>query len=624
MCGIAGYTHLGGAASPERIARATLSLQHRGPDQQGTWESEYVSLGAVRLKILDLDGGDQPIVSPDGGTVIVYNGEIYNHLDLRAELESRGRRFVTHCDTETVLQAFLEWDTRCFARMRGMFAVALWQERERRLVLARDRLGIKPLYVHERGGDLYFGSELKALFAHPEIARRIDHAALSYYLSLNWVPGPYTLIEGISKVRPGHILEWRNGRISTEPFWTSRPWASHRRSLEQAKEELDQLLAGAVREHLLSDVPLGVWASGGLDSSTMVHYASKAFPGKLKTFSVSFAGKKFDESPYFREVARHYGTDHHEFDLSEQEDIPAAVERIPEFSDEPSADAGALPVWFLSKMSRREVTVVLSGEGADELFGGYNTYLADHYASRARAWPRAIRAVALAAASAIPASNTKIGFDYKVRRFLEGSMLSAREAHFFWNGTFSDAERRALYRHDDHRGVEDLVRWMPSEFGATGALNQWLWLDQKYYLADDILTKCDRMSMAHSLEVRPAFLDHRIVEFANSLPEDFKIRDGQLKFLLRELMRGKLPPAVITRKKEGFDIPSHLWFRTILKPLLNDVVNERTVTESGLFHWPALRRVIDRHMARRANYGYHLWGLLILFLWMKRWNVVTR
>lgn len=622
MCGISGFTHLGARPDPARIARATLSLKHRGPDQDGTWESADVSLGAVRLKILDLEGGDQPIVSPDGDTVIVYNGEVYNHLELRRELETRGHRFQSHCDTETILHAFLEWDTKCFARLRGMFAVALWQQRERRLVLARDRVGIKPLYVYQRGQDLYFGSELKALFAHPEIPRRLDRTALSYYLSLNWVPGPFTLIEGVAKVRPGHILEWREGRISTEPFWTSRPWASKTRGFEQSKEELDALLRDAVKEHLLSDVPLGVWASGGLDSSTMVHYAAQTFPGKLKTFSVSFAGKKFDESAYFREVARHYGTDHHEFDLSETEDIPGAVERIPEFSDEPSADAGALPVWFLSRMTRREVTVVLSGEGADELFGGYNTYLADAYAGRARAWPRGLRLAALVAASAWPASNTKIGLDYKVRRFLEGSLLDAREAHFFWNGTFSDAERRRLYAGDGSRSVTDLVRWMPAEFSATGSLNRWLWLDQTYYLPDDILTKCDRMSMAHSLEVRPAFLDHRIVEFANSLPEDFKIRGGTLKFILRELMRDKLPDSVIRRKKEGFDIPSHLWFRTILKPLLLDTVNQRSVTATGLFDWPEIQRVIGRHMSRRANHGYHLWGLLILFLWMKRWNVV--
>ncbi len=623
MCGIAGFTHRGGAPRPAGILASTLSLKHRGPDQHGAWESDDVSLGAVRLKILDLDGGDQPIVSPDGETVIVYNGEVYNHLEIRAELENRGHRFTSHCDTETILHAFLEWDTACFSKLRGMFAVALWNQRQRRLVLARDRVGIKPLYVFQRESDLYFGSELKALFALPEIPRKLDHTALSYYLSLNYVPGQYTLVEGVSKLSPGHFLEWRDGEIAIQPFWTSRPWVSGARTLESAREELDWLLTESVREHLLSDVPLGVWASGGLDSSTMVHYARKAFPGRLKTFSVGFSGKQFDESAYFREVAKHYDTDHHEFDLTENENIPAIIERIPEFSDEPSADAGTVPVWFLSAMSRREVTVVLSGDGADELFGGYNTYLANGYAGTARRWPKWLRQAGLGAASLWPASNTKIGLDYKIRRFLSGSMLDEQSAHFFWNGTFSDAARKRVYRHDEGRSVADLTRWMPAEFSAASPVNRWLWLDQTYYLPDDILNKCDRMSMAHSLEVRPPFLDHRLVEFANSLPVDFKIRNGVLKFLLRDLMRKNLPTSVISRRKEGFDIPAHYWFRTILKPLLMDTVNERTVSATGLFNWPEISRVIDDHMRRRANNGYHLWGLLMLFLWMKRWNIVT-
>lgn len=623
MCGIAGFTHWEKQRAPERILAATISLKHRGPDQHGTWESDHVSLGAVRLKIQDLQGGDQPIVSDDGQTVIVFNGEIYNHLELRTELEERGHRFKSHCDTETVLHAFLEWDTQCFSRLRGMFGVALWQERDQRLVLARDRVGIKPLYLAQRGHDLYFGSELKAIFAHPEIPRRIDEAGLSYYLSLSYVPGAYTLIEGISKLLPGRFLEWRHGEIRTEPYWTLRPWATKRHTIESAKEELDFLLTDSVREHLISDVPLGVWASGGLDSSTLVHYASKAFPGKLKTFSVSFAGRKFDESAYFREVAQHYGTEHHEFDLNEREDIVSTVEQIPQFSDEPSADAGAVPVWFLSKMCRREVTVVLSGEGADEIFGGYATYLADGYANQARRYPASLRKMALGGASLWPSSDNKIGLDYKLRRFLSGSLLDAESAHFFWNGTFSDEARKRLYRRDGSRTVKDLTRWMPAEFSATGELNRWLWLDQTYYLPDDILNKCDRMSMAHSLEARPAFLDHRVVEFANSLPKDFKIRNGSLKWILRELMRDKLPQAVITRRKEGFDIPAHQWFRGILKPLLLDTVNETTVAQTGLFEWREVDKTIRAHMSRRANNGYHLWGLLMLFLWMKRWNVST-
>ncbi len=564
------------------------------------------------------------MVSPDGQTVIAFNGEIYNHLELRTELESAGHRFQTRCDTETVLHAFLEWDIRCFARLRGMFAMALWREADRRLVLARDRLGIKPLYVATPAGELYFASELKSLFVHPELPRRIDETGLSYYLSLNYVPGPFTLIEGVSKVKPGHLMEWREGTLHTEPYWTARPWPSSRHTLASAREELDHLLDASVREHLLSDVPLGVWASGGLDSTTMVHYAARHFPGRLKTFSVSFAGKEFDESPYFREVAQHYGTDHHEFDLNEGHDLAGVIGRLVEYSDEPSADAGALPVWFLSQMSRQAVTVVLSGEGADELFAGYTTYLADEYADRARRWPRWMRRAGVSLASLLPASDEKIGFDYKVKRFLEGTLLDPASAHLYWGGTFSDAGRRRLYLRDGHRQVSDLVRWMPAEFTALGRLNCSLWLDQTYYLPDDLLVKCDRMSMAHSLEVRPAFLDHRLVEFANSLPEDFKIRNGVLKFLLRDLMRDRIPPRISTRRKEGFDIPTHRWFRTVLRPLLFDTVTERTVRESGLFDWSAVEALLTAHDRRRTNAGYHLWGLLILLLWMKRWNAVTR
>jgi asparagine synthase (glutamine-hydrolysing) len=623
MCGIAGFTHRRQPPAPDRIREATNVLRHRGPDQQGTWPSACASLGAVRLKIQDLTGGDQPIVSQDGSTVIVFNGEIYNHFELRAELEAAGRRFASRCDTETVLHAFLEWDIRCFARLRGMFAVALWQEGPRRLVLARDRLGIKPLYVAQHCGEIYFGSEMKSLFVHPELPRKIDEAGLSYYLSLNYVPGPYTLIDGVSKVKPGHLVDWRDGAFHTEPFWTARPWPSSRHTIESAREELDALLDTAVREHLLSDVPLGVWASGGLDSTTMVHYAAKHFPGRLKTFSVSFAGKEFDESPYFRTVARHYGTDHREFDLNEQHDLSGTIAKLVEHADEPTADAGALPVWYLSAMSRRDVTVVLSGEGADELFAGYATYLADGYAARARQWPRWLRRAGAGLVSLVPASDHKIGWDYKARRFLEGSLLDPGSAHLYWGGTHGDAARKQLYRRDGARHAADLVRWMPAEFTALGQLNQSLWLDQAFYLPDDILVKCDRMSMAHSLEVRPAFLDHRVVEFANSLPEDLKIRGGVLKFLLRDLMKDRIPPAVTSRPKEGFDIPAQRWFRTILRPLLHDTVNERTVRESGLFEWSAAARMLDGHDKRRGNYGYHLWALLILFLWMKRWNAVS-
>lgn len=616
MCGIAGFTTIDGSAPAERIHQLLQSIHHRGPDQQGSHRSPLATLGAVRLSIIDVAGGDQPVHSEDGDSVIVFNGEVYNHAPLRKELEALGHRFHTRCDTEVVLRAFLEWDTRSFERLRGMFAFAIWTESRRRLVLVRDRMGIKPLYFARRGRDILFGSELKTLLLHPELDRRLDPAGLGYFLSLNYIPQAHTMVAGIEKLRPGCWMEWDNGRLRTEPYWQLRFAPDRAMRLDDAEAELDSLLRDSVREHLISDVPLGIWASGGLDSSTILHYAAAQTPN-LETFSVSFLGRKFDESPYFREVARQYGTRHHEFDLHPGADLAAAIEGIVEAADEPSADAGALPVWFLSQMTRRHVTVALSGEGADELFGGYYTYLADRYAAWMRLAPAALRRGALAAMRLWPASDEKIGLDYKLRRFLEGSLLPPGRAHLYWNGTFSDPLRRAV------SPLAADPRWETLQPATTAGCNGYLELDQLCYLPDDILNKCDRMSMAHSLEVRPPFLDHRIVEFAARLPEDFKIRGSQLKFLLRRLMGDKLPQSVLRRRKEGFDIPAHHWFRTVLEPLLRDTVNARTVRETGVFHWPALERLMGDHAARRANYGYHLWGILILMLWMRRWKITA-
>ena len=617
MCGIAGFTHLHSRPDPGILLAARESIRPRGPDQQGSHHGTAASLAAVRLKILDLSGGDQPIYSPDRDTVIVFNGEIYNFRALRAELAACGQRFDSDCDTEVVLKAFLQWDTAAFARLHGMFAVALWTESSRRLVLARDRLGIKPLYVARRGSDLHFGSELKAILAHPEIERAIDPSALSYFLSLNYIPHPYTLMAGIRKLEPASWLEWVSGRERSERYWNISFRPQEKMQFEDAKHELDLLLDRSVREHLVSDVPLGIWLSGGLDSSTITHYAAKHFPGRLKTFSVSFAGRSFDESPYFRQVARAFDTDHAELDLSPDLDLAGAIESMAHFADEPSADAGALPVWFLSGMTRRHVTVALSGEGADELFGGYQTYRADAYARWMRLVPAPLRRLALAAAQQLPVSDDKISFEYKVKRFLAGSLLPPVEAHLFWNGVCSVAQKRALLGQADPANPADLFGDLPRD---AGSLNRFLALDQRLYLVEDILYKCDRMSMAHSLEVRPPFLDHRIAEFAATLPERFKVQGGQLKFLLRELMRDKLPPAVTSRRKEGFDIPAHDWFRTRLKPLLLDTVTERAVRDFGLLEWGAVRQLMDDHLARRINAGYHLWGLLTLMLWAKRWG----
>jgi asparagine synthase (glutamine-hydrolysing) len=621
LCGIAGFTSKNWSAPPERIRQATATLIHRGPDQQGVFQSNLFSMGAARLKIIDLDSGNQPILSEDGDFGIAFNGEIYNHLELRGELENLGHRFESHSDTETVLRSFIQWDKDCFPRLRGMFAVALWRKSEKRIVLARDRMGIKPLYIARVGEDLFFGSELKALFVHPEMDRRLSLEGLDCYLALNYIPCPWTLVEGIEKLPPGEWLEWSDGEVSTGSYWKIPLGVSQSLTLESAKEELDALLRDAVREHLISDVPLGVWLSGGIDSSTILHYAARASSSQLKTFSISFRGRSFDETEYVHRAAKQYGTDHQELDLSPEQDLQGAIEEFAYYSDEPSADAGALPVWFLSKLCKTKTTVALSGEGADELFGGYLTYRANRLADRARLLPPAISRFALAAFGHLPVSDEKIGFEYKVKRFLEGALMPSARAHVYWNGTFSDTQKASLLRQKLPNSLHQLLAELNGLPSTQDDLAPYLWFDQKYFLADDILTKSDRMSMAHSVEVRPPFLDHRIVEFAAKLPASLKIRGTRQKFVLKELMKDRLPPAILGRKKIGFDIPAHEWLRGPLRSLLADALAYGAAEYNDVFRSDVIENYLQLHLERKANLGYHLWGLLVLFLWMKKWRI---
>ena len=621
MCGIAGFTTKNWSAPPERIREATATLIHRGPDQQGVFRSDLFSFGAARLKIIDLDHGNQPILTADGDGGIVFNGEIYNYLELRAELEKLGHRFESHSDTETVLHAFLEWDKDCFAKLRGMFAVALWSKSKKRIVLARDRMGIKPLYIARQGEDLFFGSELKALFIHPEIDRRLSLAGLDCYLALNYIPAPWTLVEGIEKVMPGDWLEWKDGQITTGSYWRLPFGVSRRYTLESAKEELDALMQDAVREHLISDVPLGVWLSGGIDSTTILHYAAKASSSQLKTFSISFRGRSFDETQYVTRAAKQYETDHTELDLTPEQDLQGTIEQFAYYADEPSADAGALPVWFLSKLCKTKTTVALSGEGADELFGGYLTYRANRLADRARQFPKPLLNLALGGFRRWPVSDDKISFEYKVKRFLEGALMTRERAHVYWNGTFSDAEKESLVSEPLPASLKQILGELAGLSANSDDLAPYLWLDQKYYLADDILTKSDRMSMAHSVEVRPPFLDHRIVEFAAKLPADLKIRGAQQKVILKELMKDKLPQAILKRPKQGFDIPAHEWLRGPLQGLLVDALHYGASECNAVFRPKEMGKYLQLHLQRKANLGYHLWGLLILFLWMKKWRI---
>jgi asparagine synthase (glutamine-hydrolysing) len=617
LCGILGFTHRNHRVSPDLVFQALELLKHRGPDQHGYFTSEIATLGATRLKILDMRAGDQPMIAEGGDTAIVFNGEIYNHLEVRRELESLGFKFRTQTDTETVLYAFLAWDVHCFSRLRGMFAVAFWTNSERRLVLARDRVGIKPLYLAHDNGDLYFASEMKAILIHPHIKRNLNVAALDVYLSLNYQAGSQTLIEGIEKLAPGTWLEWRNGTVNSQCYWSvlkeQRPI-----TLRSATEELDWLLESAVQEHLLSDVPLGVWLSGGVDSTTILHYAARASRRRLQSFSISFRGHSFDESKYIARAARAYNTEHHEIDLNTDNDLPNAIEEFAYYADEPNADAGALPVWFLSKLTRRTATVALSGEGADELFAGYLTYRADALARAFRRFPKSALRAARRAADLLPVSDEKIGFEYKAKRFLEGSALPEARAHVFWNGTFSEEEKLRLLRLP-FTGTLNAVLGVPSP--REDPLSSNLKFDQKYFLPDDILMKVDRMSMAHSVEVRPPFLDHRIIEFANSLPSRLKLSGSRQKVVLKALMRDKLPRGITRRKKTGFDIPAHQWMRGALRSLVTDTLRTGGRDYGDVFRPGEISRFLQLHLERRANYGYHLWGLMILFLWMKKWRI---
>jgi asparagine synthase (glutamine-hydrolysing) len=501
-----------------------------------------------------------------------------------------------------------------------MFAAAIWCESRQRLVLARDRVGIKPLYIAERGADILFASELKGILIHPEVERQLSLDGLDCFLSMNYVPSPWTLIEGIQKLPPGYWLEWQNGRIEKQAYWQMPQMAPSPMSFEDAKSELDRLLEQSVREHLMSDVPLSVWLSGGVDSTTILHYATEASSSRLRTFSISFNGYSFDESSSIGEIVKQYGTEHEQLDLNPEQDLEGAIRELSYYSDEPSADSGALPVWFLSRLCKTRCTVAFSGEGADEVFGGYLTYRANRIAQHLKQVPAGAIRLALRALNAWPASDEKISLEYKVKRLLEGSLLPAEQAHVYWNGTFSETEKAALLKLPLPGALLDVLAPLRSRLPGDG-IAPFLEFDQSYYLPDDILVKSDRISMAHSVEVRPPFLDHRIIEFAASIPTEFKVRGDRQKVVLKELMRPKLRSSITQRKKVGFDIPTHEWFRGPLRGLLMETLESAQAEHADLFNFDAIDKLTKLHMNRNINVGYHLWGLMTLFLWMKRWNV---
>ncbi len=620
MCGIAGYFGDG----DESILRAMgETLRHRGPDARAVWHSPdgRVGFAHTRLAIIDLSpGGTQPMRSHDGQLVITFNGEIYNFAELKKELASYP--FKTHSDTEVILAAYQTWGIGAFARMRGMFAFALYDERERELILVRDRLGKKPLYWSLTGGTLVFGSELKALLAHPATPRTLDHRSLAHYLAREYVPTPRTIYAGIQKLPPGSLLRYKGGSTHIEPFWNPAIGASTLDE-ESAVARLDSLLENATKERMVADVPLGVFLSGGIDSSTVAYYAAQASKQKIKTFSIGFSEESFDESPAARLVAAHLGTEHHEQILS-GDDALTLVQDIPDVFDEPVADASVLPTLLLSRFTREHVTVALGGDGADETLLGYPTFQAEQYAGLYARVPEAVRAFLRKSIGALPSSTKYMSLDFKARTFTDGFAADPMERHLQWLGSFKESELGTLLSPavvQDASGVtEELIAEWRQECPQLEGLNALSHLYLRTYLMDQVLVKVDRASMHYALEVRAPFLSHDVVEFLLSLPPGMKYRNGRGKYLLRALMRGRLPDGIIDRPKQGFAAPVAEWLSGPLKGLMTDLLSPVRLKGQGIFNAVLVERLVREHQGGSRDHHKKLWTLLVFQLWYDRWD----
>lgn len=596
-------------------------LRHRGPDDTGVFVDGPFGFGMTRLSIVDLHTGHQPILSEDGNVVVVCNGEIYNYPELRTKLEAMGHTFSTHSDTESIVHLYEEYGTAFVSHLSGMFALAVWDRRMRRLLLARDRLGIKPLHVYVSRGTFGFASELKALLRLQGVNREIDPASLDAYLSLSYVPAPRTILKGIQKVLPGTMAIVDSGGVRTDRYWQPRfPVQAERKPLaeEEIGERLRALMRQTVKEHLLSDVQLGVFLSGGLDSSLVVALMSEFVP-RLKTFSIGFREASYSELGYARAVAGQFGTTHSELIVGPEH--AAALPQLASYLDEPFGDLSAIPVYFLSGLARRDVKVVLSGDGCDELFAGYLTYVADRLAKIYRQIPKLLRrGIIRRLVESLPTSYDKVSFDYKAKRFVEVADQSVFQSHLGWKQVFTAAEREGLYRQDylETTNIGDPLAPLRESFEegrSYGFLDQLLHLDIRTYLADDILTKVDRMSMAHSLEVRVPFLDHRVVEFAASLAPAMKLNGLTTKYIVKKAFRKMLPDNIRNRKKEGFIFPISLWLRGPLLEFANDLLSERRMARMGLFNPGWVRTLLKEHTEGRRDRARPIWNLLVLSAW---------
>jgi asparagine synthase (glutamine-hydrolysing) len=646
MCGIAGLLSFDSALSRQRLhaiaGAMNTSLQHRGPDDQGIWvdADAPVALAHRRLSIVDLSpAGHQPMISADGRFVLTYNGEVYNHEEIRPDLVARGVRFRGHSDTEVMLEAFSAYGVEATVkRLIGMFAIGLWDRRERTLTLVRDRLGIKPLYWAKFGGLFLFGSELKALRACPAWTPRINRGAVATFLRHNYIPAPHTIYEGVHKLEPGAILTlpW-NSEPHIERFWDARTVARAGRANplhaddRELTDRLEDLLKDAVRRRMVADVPVGAFLSGGIDSSTVVALMQAAHAGKVKTYTIGFESAGFDEARHAAAVAQHLQTEHTELTVTAQQALDV-IPRLPDFYDEPFADSSQIPTYLVSAMTRRHVTVALSGDGGDELFAGYNRYQLATRLWRALSFlPQPVRHGMSAALTGIPAARWS-----RLLSFLPTRLLPAQAGDKLHKlatvlnlGSSGDVYRRLVTHWEPDQlmpGVTEPkgVLWDPSvaaEF--PDLLERMQFLDLVTYLPDDILTKVDRASMAVGLEARVPLLDHRVVEFAWRLPSSAKIRNGKSKWLLRQVLDRHVPRALIERPKMGFGIPLGEWLRGPLRDWAEALLSEQRLREAGLLDAARVRQHWNEHLQGHRNWQHLLWGVLMLEAWRERWEGVA-
>ena len=624
MCGIAGIANANSrGASREILERMNRAIVHRGPDEDGFYVNENIGLAMRRLSIIDLAGGQQPIYNADKTALIVFNGEIYNFQELRADLEKHGNEFYTNSDTEVILHLYDKHGADCIQFLRGMFALAIWDKRDKSLFVARDRVGKKPLlYSHQQNGDLIFGSEFQALLQHPSISRDVDYEAIDSYMSYLCVPAPQTAFKQIRKLEPGHWLKWKDGKIETKRYWLPDFSKKIKISELEAIEETTRILRESTQLRMISEVPLGAFLSGGVDSSIVVALMAQESSSPVKTFSIGFEEQDYSELKYARRVAEHIGAEYHEFIVR-----PNALDVLPtlvEHYGEPYADSSAIPTYYVSKETRKHVTVALNGDGGDESFAGYERYAAMRIAEAYKRVPAALRKVFVEApVNLLPTSELRRSRFRDAKRFLTAANLPRTERYFRWMSTFNRDAKRDLYTKEFTSSVAGqnashfLDDWFARANG-TGTLDATLLTDQMTYLPNDLLVKVDIASMANSLEARSPFLDHNLIEFAASLPESMKMSRFETKSLLKKVAARLVPREVVYRKKMGFGVPVGKWFRGEMKDFVRDVLLSEKSLKRGIVRPEMIQRYVDEHTSAARDHSFQLWTLLMLELWFQR------